>query len=50
MVINGYKIRKYNNFGLPPGYAALLGKKFSQAQDRWFSRQGYEFMKLAAEL
>ena len=42
MVINGYKIRKYNNFGLPPGSAALLGKKFS--------RQGYEFMKLAAEL
>jgi hypothetical protein len=26
MVINGYKIRKYNNFGLPPGYAALIAK------------------------
>ena len=30
MIINGFKIRKYNSFGLPLGYAALLAKKSSR--------------------
>ena len=48
LIINGFKIRKYNSFGLPLGYAALLVKNFSQAQDRWFLASGLKVFALVS--
>jgi hypothetical protein len=48
LILNGFKIRKYNSFGLPLGYAALLAKNFSQAQDRWFLASGLNVFALVS--